>query len=165
MFSTDGATRRAHSRTRATILDRGLRVLLAVFFAAAAIPKLANTPSQAHMFVQIGAGHWLQYAVGAAELAGAIGLLVRPVTGLAATGLCLDMLGASVVNVIVLHSAAVVLTVLLALVFAPLAYQHGPKKWLPEERQSATSELSDGLQQRYERLDELLRAHRGSSGS
>ncbi|MGH3968249.1 MAG: DoxX family protein [Mycobacterium sp.] len=156
MSGTNAFTRSGHSRTRATVLDWGLRVILAVFFAAVAIPKLVDVHSSAHMFAEIGAGHWFQYFVGTAELAGAIGLLIPPLTGLAATGLCLDMIGASVVNVTVLHSAAVVLTLPLAFVFAVLACRHGAMTWLRGNRQTAVSGLATSPQQRHERLDELL---------
>ncbi|MGH3266637.1 MAG: DoxX family protein [Trebonia sp.] len=153
--STNAVTHSGCSGTRATVLDWSLRIALAVFFAGTAIPKLANVRSPAHMFAEIGAGHWLQYFVGTAELAGAAGLLIRPLTGSAATELCLDMIGASVVNVTVLHSAAIVLTLLLALVFAVLASRHGAMKWLRRNRQTAASGLTKSRQQSHERLDEL----------
>lgn len=158
MFSTDSVDRSGRERRRRTVVDWGLRIVLAVFFAGAAIPKLANVPSSGHMFAEIGVGHWFQYFVGTAELAGAIGLLMPPLTGLAATGLCLDMIGASVVNVTVLHSAAIVLTLVLALLFAVLACRHGTMKWLHRDRPSADSGLIKSPQQSHERLDELLSA-------
>jgi uncharacterized membrane protein YphA (DoxX/SURF4 family) len=63
------------------------------------------------MFGQIGAGQWLRYLVGTAELAGAAGLLIPRLAGLAAAGLAADMAGASIINIAVLHSAAVALTI------------------------------------------------------
>jgi putative oxidoreductase len=152
MPNTNAAIHPGRSGARATVVDRGLRVFLAIFFAgAAAIPKLANLHSSAHMFAEIGAGHWLQYFVGTAELAGAIGLLIPPLTALAAAGLCLDMIGASVVNVAVLHSGAIVLTVILALAFAVIAYRHGVMSWLRRNRPSADSGLAENPQQSRER--------------
>ena len=74
------------------------RAILAVVFMAAAVPKLANAHSFAHMFAQICAGYWLQYLVGTAELLGAIALLVSPFTGLATAKLCLGMTGGGVIN-------------------------------------------------------------------
>lgn len=50
--------------------------ILAAAFLAAAIPKLTNQHSSIQMFATIGAGHWLQFFVGAAELTGAVGLLI-----------------------------------------------------------------------------------------
>jgi putative oxidoreductase len=158
MSGTSVVTQARRARTRAAALDWGLRIVLAVFFAGAASPKLADVHSSARMFAEIGAGHWLAYFVGTAEFAGAIGLLIPPLTGLAATGLCLDMIGASVVNVTILHSTAVVLTLILALVFAVLAYRHRVMKWPRRNRQQAASGLSKGAEQSHERLDELLAA-------
>ena len=85
----------------------GARVLLAAVFAFAALPKLAGAHSTVAMFGQIGAGQWLRYLVGTAELAGAAGLLIPRLAGLAAA----DMAGASIINIAVLHSAAVALTI------------------------------------------------------
>lgn len=126
-------------------------------------PQARNVHSSAHMFAEIGVGHWFQYLVGTAELAGAVGLLIPSLTGLVATGLCLDMIGASVVNVTVLHSAAVVLTVILALVFAALAYRRGAMKWLRRDQQTASSGLTRSPQQSHQRLDELLAALQANS--
>ena len=97
------------------------RLLLAVFFLIAAVPKLAGAHSQIHMFQQIGAGQALRYFVGAAELAGAIGLIVTPLAALAAAGSALDMAGASVANAAILHSPAIALTVPLCIALALLA--------------------------------------------
>jgi putative oxidoreductase len=104
-----------------------VRILLSVVFASAAIPKLADAHTAVHLFAQIGAGQWLRYLVGAAELAGAIGLLVPPMAPLAAAGLAADMAGASIVNVAVLHSVAFVGTVALFIACVVLARgQLGP---------------------------------------
>ena len=73
----DRKTEQTHSGQRArknNMLWAG-QVLLAAVFAFAAVPKLAGAHSAVAMFGQIGAGQWLRYLVGAAELAGAIGLL------------------------------------------------------------------------------------------
>ena len=97
--------------------------LAAVFFFAAA-PKLAGTHASVEMFAQMNAGQWLRYFVGAAELAGAIGLLIPRLAGLAATGLAADMVGASIVNIVVFHSGAVVLTIALCIVSVLIARNH-----------------------------------------
>ena len=81
------------------------------------MPKLAGAHSAVAMFGQIGAGQWLRYL---AEIAGAAGLLIPRLTGLAA-GLAADMAGASIINIAVLHSAAVALTIPLCAVLALLA--------------------------------------------
>jgi len=70
---------------------------------------------------QIGAGQWLRCLVGDAELAGAVGLLIPWLAGLAAAGLAADMAGASIINAVVLHSAAVAMTVPLCAAFTLIA--------------------------------------------
>jgi putative oxidoreductase len=92
-----------------------------VLFVFAAVPKLAGAHSAVQMFGQIGAGQWLRYLVGTAELAGAIGLLTPWLAGLAAAGLAADMAGATIINAAVLHSSAVAMTVPLCAVLALLA--------------------------------------------
>ena len=67
-----------------------MQVLLAAFFLFASVPNLAGSHSEIHMFVQIGTGQWLRYFVGAAELAGAVGLLVPRLAAPAAAGLARD---------------------------------------------------------------------------
>ena len=81
-----------------------LQAVPALLFAAAALPKLGGGQAAVAMFATIGAGDWLRYAVGAAELAGAIGLLVPRLAGLAALGLVVDMIGATVVQATVFHT-------------------------------------------------------------
>jgi hypothetical protein len=112
----------------------GARVLLAAVFAFAALPKLAGAHSTVAMFGQIGAGQWLRYLVGTAELAGAAGLLIPRLAGLAAAGLAAglaaDMAGASIIDIAVLHSAAVALTIPLRAALALLArarWEHATK--------------------------------------
>jgi putative oxidoreductase len=104
-----------------TALLWSAQIVLAVFFMIAAAPKLSGAHSAVHSFAQIGVGQWLRYLVGTAELAGAIGLLIPRLAGLAATGLAADMAGATIVNIAVVPSAAVALTIPLCLVFAVIA--------------------------------------------
>ena len=122
-MNTTTLTERPPAQTgrRANALLWTAQIVLAVFFAAAATPKLAGAHTAVTMFSQIGAGQWLRYLVGTAELAGAIGLLVPRLAGLAAVGLAADMAGASIINAAVLHSAAVAMTVLLCAAFLVIA--------------------------------------------
>lgn len=83
------AVRSAVNRSR---LVWSLRILLAAIFLLTAIPKLVAAPVSVSMFHQIGLGLWFMYFVGAVELAGAVGLLVPRLAGVAAVGLCADML-------------------------------------------------------------------------
>jgi putative oxidoreductase len=111
---------------RANTLLWAAQIMLAAVFAFTAVPKLAGAHTAVTMFGQIGAGQWLRYLVGTAELAGAAGLLIPRLAGLAAAGLAAaglaaDMAGASVINAAVLHSAAVAMTIPLCAVFTLIA--------------------------------------------
>jgi hypothetical protein len=90
------------------------------------VPKLIGSDSAVQEFGLIGAGQWLRYLVGIAELAGAIGLLTPWLAGVAAAGLAADMAGASVSNATVLHNttfgANVWMTALLCALFVLIAY-------------------------------------------
>ena len=87
------------------------RLALAAQFVVGGVLKLTADPTMVAMFDQIGAGQGLRLFIGACEVAGAIGLLVR----LAATGLVLLMIGAAVTNVVGLQISPAVPLVLLAL--------------------------------------------------
>jgi putative oxidoreductase len=119
----DRETGQTHSgkRTRKNKMIWAAQVLLAAVFVFAAMPKLVGAHSAAAMFGQIGAGQWLCYLVGTAELAGAIGLLIPRLAGLAAAGLAADMAGATIINIAVLHSAAAAATIPLCAAFALIA--------------------------------------------
>ncbi len=101
----------ARDRRRANTLLWPAQIVLAAVFAFAAVPKLTGAHTAVTMFGQIGAGQWLRYLVGTAELAGAAGLLIPRLAGLAAVGLAADMAGASIINAAVLHSGAIAMTV------------------------------------------------------
>jgi uncharacterized membrane protein YphA (DoxX/SURF4 family) len=111
----------ARNGGRANTLMWAAQIVLAVFFAFAAVPKLTGAHSAVTMFGQIGAGQWLRYLAGTAELAGAVGLLTPRLAGLAAAGLAADMAGATIINAAVLHSAAVAMTVPLCAAFILIA--------------------------------------------
>ncbi|WP_020575379.1 DoxX family protein [Actinopolymorpha alba] len=100
------------TNTKAATRGRGLhitlwvgQVLLASQFAMAGIFKLSGDPTMVAMFDDIGAGQWLRYVVGALEVAGALGLLIPRLYGLAALGLAALMVGATVTNVFVLDAS------------------------------------------------------------
>jgi hypothetical protein len=77
----------ARPRRRTSTLLLAAQILLAVFFVfGAAVPKLTGSHQLVQEFGLIGAGQWLRYLVGTAELAGAIGLLTPWLAGLAAGG-------------------------------------------------------------------------------
>lgn len=79
-----------------------LQVLLAVQFAFAGVLKVTGDPAMVEMFATIGVGQWFRYGVGALEVAGAVGVLIPRLSGLAALGLVCLMVGATVTNVFVL---------------------------------------------------------------
>lgn len=120
--TTRAQASQARPRSHASTLLAAARILLAAVFVIAAVPKLAGAHTATVMFSQIGAGQWLRYLVGAAELAGATGLLIPRLAGLAAAGLAADMAGATIINIAVLHSAAVVMTIPLCAAFAFIAW-------------------------------------------
>jgi uncharacterized membrane protein YphA (DoxX/SURF4 family) len=102
---------RATSDTPAAPATRGralnvalwvLQALLAFQFAVAGFLKLGGDPAMVGMFAAIGAGQWFRYAVGALEVAGAVGVLVPRLSGLAALGLVGLMVGATLTNLLVL---------------------------------------------------------------
>ncbi|MGH4012967.1 MAG: DoxX family protein [Pseudonocardiaceae bacterium] len=112
MTANDTLAAPGTARGRATNLTLWVvQVGLAAFFVlAAAGPKLAGQQYAVEMFTQIGAGQWLRYLIGALELAGAIGLLIPRLAGLAALGLVGVMVGAVLTQVFVLDSAVMALT-------------------------------------------------------
>jgi uncharacterized membrane protein YphA (DoxX/SURF4 family) len=118
------AIREARPRRLTSLLLWAAQIPLAALFVNFALAKL--TGGQVQEFADIGAGQWLRYFVGAAELAGAIGLLTPWLAGLAAAGLAAVMAGATIINATVLHhttyGSLVWMTAPLCAVFALLAY-------------------------------------------
>lgn len=100
-----------------------VQLLLAVQFAGGGAAKLAGDPVMVAMFDTIvgGDGDGLRYLVGGLEVAGAVGLLVPPLTGLAALGLVALLVGATITNLAVLHVSPVLALGLLVLA-AVVAY-------------------------------------------
>ena len=92
-------------RRSLTVVTWLARIALALVFLGAGASKLAGEPAMLTMFDQIGAGQWLRYLVGALEVVGGIGVLVPRLSALAATGLVLLMVGATVTNLTVLDAA------------------------------------------------------------
>jgi putative oxidoreductase len=116
------AIRETRPRRRTSTLLWAAQIPLAAFFVVvAAVPKLTGSHQMVQEFGQIGAGQWLRYFVGTAELAGAIGLLTPWLAGLAA-----DMAGATIINATVLHNTTfgnmVWMTLILGAACTLLAY-------------------------------------------
>jgi len=118
------AIREARPRRLTSVLLWAGQILLGALFISLGLAKLNG--GQVQEFSLIGAGQWFRYFVGAAELAGGIGLLTPWLAGLAAAGLAADMAGATIINATVLHNTTYVsmvfVTAPLCAVFALLAY-------------------------------------------
>ena len=71
-----------------------LRVSLAVLFVGAGVFKLAGASSMVVLFTTIGVGQWFRYAVGIAELLGAVLLVTPRLAGIGAIFLSGIMVGA-----------------------------------------------------------------------
>ncbi|WP_100444005.1 DoxX family protein [Glycomyces xiaoerkulensis] len=116
--STTGPTGTARPGRALNITLWIFQGLLAAFFAiASAAPKLFSESAAVEGFEVIGAGQWFRYFVGALELAGAIGLVIPRLSGLAAIGLSLLMIGAAYTNAFVIDGHFPVITPLILLVF------------------------------------------------
>ena len=68
--------------------------LAALAFVAIGTMKLMATPEMHASFAQMGLPSWFGYFIGACEVAGGIGLLIRKLSAPAAAGLALITLGA-----------------------------------------------------------------------
>jgi uncharacterized membrane protein len=106
-----------------------LQVLLAAFFAFAGINKLfIHQQEMVDNFAKFGLGVGFQYFVGAIELAGAIGLLIPRLSGLAAIWLAGIMVGAALTHVFVLPPVYLAVgPVVLAIVFGLIAWGRWPQ--------------------------------------
>lgn len=80
-----------------------LQVLLALMFLFAGAGKLAGEAQTVALFNEIGWGDWFRYVTGVVEIAGAIGLLIPRLAGLAALGLVGVMIGATVTELALGH--------------------------------------------------------------
>jgi len=87
---------------------------LALLFVGGGVAKLGGDPVMIAMFDQIGAGQGLRFLVGGLEVAGAVGVLVPRLAGLAALGLALLMVGATITNLTVLNTSPAITLLLLA---------------------------------------------------
>lgn len=85
---------------KANILLWILQVPMAVSFLFASVTKFTALPLAVESFDTIGFGPWFMYFIATVELAGAVGLLIPRLTGLAALGLSLLLAGAIVTQFI-----------------------------------------------------------------
>lgn len=97
----------------------GLIVLGSLAFIAAGIGKLSGVEMLHASFAAMGLPAWFGYFIGAAEVAGGLGLYWRKTSAWAAAGLFIIMLGAIYFHVVYQPSAipAVVLALITAVIF------------------------------------------------
>lgn len=130
MTGSDTMTPPSASRGRAlNITLWAIQILLAALFAFAGINKLAGLQREMlDQFARIGLGPWFRYLTGALELAGAIGLLIPRLSGLAALGLAGVMVGAVLAHLFVLPPVALALVpAVLGTVFGLIARARWPR--------------------------------------
>jgi putative oxidoreductase len=103
------------TKTVGNIALWALQVLLAAYFVYSGVSLLGD--DFVGKFDRIGSGQWLRYVTGVLEIAGALGLLVPLLCGLAALGLVGVMTGAVFTELVVLgdSNGAVLPAVLLVL--------------------------------------------------
>ncbi len=97
----------------------GVRILLALAFAAAGIAKLAGVPMMVATFEAVGFGQWVRYVTGAIEVSGAIMLLVPSTAFFAGLLLGATMVGATISHLVAVPGSpvgAIVLGLLCAIV-------------------------------------------------
>lgn len=126
----DQTSARRHRSTWLTVVLWVAQILLAAFFLLVqGIPKLAGSADAVRLFDDIGLGQWLRYVTGVLEVAGAIGLLIPRLAGLAALGLLGVMVGATVANLFLAEGYAgyAIQTVILGVIFAFIAWARWPE--------------------------------------
>ncbi|NDU75364.1 DoxX family protein [Actinomadura sp. DSM 109109] len=109
-------------RTLRRVLWGGQILLAAFLLVASALPKFAGQADAVRTFEEIGWGQWLRYVTGTVEAAGAIGLVVPRLAGLAAAGLIGLMGGAALTQLLVLEPAWALLPAGFAVVLAAVAW-------------------------------------------
>ncbi|MFV2172974.1 DoxX family protein [Actinomadura sp. LOL_016] len=100
----------------------GAQILIAVFLlVASGLPKLVGQADAVESFALLGWSDLMRYFVGAVEVAGAIGLVVPRLAGLAATGLVGLMIGAVLAQLLVFEPAWALFPAALGAVFVAVA--------------------------------------------
>jgi len=79
-----------------------LQIALAGVFTSTAWRKFNAHPIPVETVEALGAGQWLRFALGIAELAGAIGLLIPRLASLSAACLALLMIGAAGTHILII---------------------------------------------------------------
>ncbi|MEU5877734.1 DoxX family protein [Spirillospora sp. NPDC047279] len=116
---TATATAAKSSGRKAHIALWALQVLMALVFLMASSTKFSGNEQAVEGFEKIGFGSWFMYFIATVELAGAAGLLIPALCGLAATGLTALLAGAVVTQLIVDDPATAVVP---ATYLVPIAF-------------------------------------------
>jgi putative oxidoreductase len=99
---------------------------LALFFFVASGAKLIGTQQALEQYAMLGFGEWFRWFNGLVELAGAIGLLIPILSGLAAAGMAIVMALATVADILVLPNPPE-LTITLCAVFILVVWARWPE--------------------------------------
>ena len=140
--SAVGTTSTARSKG-ARISLRALQIALALFYAfASALPKLIAHPSAVESFETLGWGSAGMYAIGALELAGAIGLLIPALASVAAVSLSALMAGAFITQITAFDGEYAATPLILMVPLALIAWTRrqdvaGPARWARWVRRQA----------------------------
>ena len=123
-YSAPAVTAVKPRRRGANITVWTTQVVMALFFAFAAVPKLYGDAASVESFEAIGFGQWFRIVTGLVELAGAIGLVVPRLSSLAAAGLAITMVCATWANQTALDMPlwAGINTLVFAGIFAAVAW-------------------------------------------
>lgn len=109
------------NNTTWTVVTWIVITLLALAFAAAGTGKLMGVEMLHLSFANLGLPSWFGYFIGACEIAGAIALFIRPLSGLAAAGLSAIMLGAIYYHLAFDPISAAIPAIVLALLAATIS--------------------------------------------
>jgi uncharacterized membrane protein len=131
--TTASATTSKPRRRWANVTLWVVQVLTAALYVFGAIPKLTANPQAVEGFNAMHLGTAGMYIVGALEVAGAVGLLIPRLCGLAATAFVALMIGAVIATVLVVPSM-VAMPASVLVVVAILA-------WARRDRTAALVEL------------------------
>jgi putative oxidoreductase len=106
----------------------GVRILLALAFAAAGVVKLVGVPMMVATFEAVGFGQWFRYVTGAIEVSGAIMLLVPSTAFFAGLLLGATMVGATISHLIAVPGSPVG-AIVLGLLCALVVWHQRPAQW------------------------------------
>ncbi|MEO1421378.1 MAG: DoxX family protein, partial [Pseudomonadota bacterium] len=106
-------------------------LVLALPTGAAGTALVLGVPALHESFAAMNFPVWFGYFIGAAEVAGAIGVLVPRLSALAAAGLLPIMLGATYYHIVVDGSSSLHAVVLVALCIAVIVLRSDQALWHP----------------------------------